>query len=266
VASRPLADAGAARPPRAIVLAGGRGTRLAPFTSVLPKPLMPIGNRSILELVVDQLVDHGIRDITLSVGYLSHLIRAVLDNGGRNPRARIRYVHEDEPLGTAGPLRLVKGLNDTFLVMNGDILTTLDYGELVEHHRRQGNALTIATHRRTVKIDYGVLDSYPDGDRARVMAYTEKPELSVVVSMGIYVLEPHVAGHVPEGEHFDFPELVQALLDAGEPVGSYEYDGLWFDIGRREDYERAVGVWNGDGDEDAVGGATRVDAAVRAPA
>jgi NDP-sugar pyrophosphorylase family protein len=242
-------DGAGPAPPRAIVLAGGRGARLAPFTSVLPKPLMPVGNRSILELVIDQLVDHGIRDITLSVGYLSHLIRAVLDNGGRNPRARIRYVHEDQPLGTAGPLRLVRGLSDTFLVMNGDILTTLDYGELVEHHRRQGNAVTIATHRRTVKIDYGVLDSYPDGDGAKVVAYTEKPELSMVVSMGIYVLEPRVASYVPEGEHFDFPELVQALLDAGEPVGSFEYDGLWFDIGRREDYERAVGIWNAEEDD-----------------
>ena len=242
----------ARRRPRAVVLAGGRGTRLAPFTSVLPKPLMPVGERSILEVVIDQLVDRGIVDITLSVGYLAHLIRAVLDNGGKNEAARIAYVHEEEPLGTAGPLRLVPGLDDTFLVMNGDILTTLDYGELIDHHRRQGNVLTIATHRRTVKIDYGVLDTEAAGDGARVSGYTEKPELQMTVSMGIYVLEPQAIDYVPEGERFDFPELVQALLEAGEPVGAYDYDGLWFDIGRREDYERAVGIWQGDAADDVV--------------
>lgn len=231
----------------AVVLAGGRGTRLAPYTSVLPKPLMPIGNRAILEIVVEQLVRSGIVDITLSVGYLSHLIRAVFENGIARHGANIAYVHESKPLGTAGPLRLVEGLDDTFIVMNGDILTSLDYAELVDYHRRNGNAVTIATHRRTAKIDYGVLDSRATGtEGVRVTGYTEKPELSMLVSMGIYVLEPHVVDLVPADEHFDFPDLVQALLAAGEPVGAFEYDGTWFDIGRREDYERAVAVWDAD--------------------
>jgi NDP-sugar pyrophosphorylase family protein len=148
---------------RAIVLAGGRGTRLAPYTSILPKPLMPIGERAILEIVVEQLAEQGFTDITFSVGYLSHLIRAVFDNRA-DPNVTIRYVQEDNALGTAGPLGLVEGLDETFLMMNGDILTTLDYRDIVRFHRRNRNVLTIATHERTVKFDYGVLH-LSNGDR-----------------------------------------------------------------------------------------------------
>jgi NDP-sugar pyrophosphorylase family protein len=229
---------------RAIILAGGRGTRLAPYTSILPKPLMPIGERAILEIVVEQLAQQGFTDITFSVGYLSHLIRAVFDNRA-DPNVTIRYVQEDNALGTAGPLRLVEGLDETFLMMNGDILTTLDYRDLVRFHRRNRNVLTIATHERTVKFDYGVLH-LSNGDRpgpSRVRAFEEKPEVASNVSMGVYVLEPSALAHVPESEHFDVPELVQALLGAGEPVGAYSYGGVWFDIGRKDDYELAVSVW-----------------------
>jgi NDP-mannose synthase len=236
---------------RAVVLAGGRGARLAPYTSVLPKPLMPIGKRAILEIVVEQLVANGIVDITFSVGYLSHLIRAVFEHGIARHGANISYVHEEQPLGTAGPLRLVDDLDDTFLVMNGDILTTIDYRELVAYHRRHGNAVTVATRRRTAKIDYGVLEAQETESGTRIVSYTEKPELSMLVSMGIYVLEPQVLELVPPGVHFDFPELVQALLASGERVGAFEYDGLWFDIGRREDYERAVAEWDADDSDEA---------------
>jgi dTDP-glucose pyrophosphorylase len=240
-------------PTRAIILAGGRGTRLAPYTSVLPKPLMPIGERAILEIVVERLADQGLTDITFCVGYLSHLIRAVFDNRS-DPRASIAYVHEESALGTAGPLRLVPALDDTFVVMNGDVLTTLDFRELVRHHRRHGNVVTIATFRRTVKIDYGVLYVHRDGNgngngngdgpaAQRVQAYEEKPEIASTVSMGVYVIEPRALDYIPPGTYFDFPDLVQALLAAGERVGSYAYDGLWFDIGRHDDYERAVAVW-----------------------
>jgi NDP-mannose synthase len=229
---------------KAVVLAGGRGTRLAPYTSVLPKPLMPVGERAILELVVEQLEACEITDITFCVGYLSHLIQAVFDNR-ENGHVAITYVHEHEALGTAGPLRLVPALDETFVVLNGDVLTDLDYGELVEHHRDNGNALTIATHDRSIKIDYGVLhlDGHLAADARRIIAYDEKPELVSTVSMGIYVLEPWVLEHVPDAEHFDVPDLVQALLDAGEQVGAYRFDGLWFDIGRKEDYERAITAW-----------------------
>jgi NDP-sugar pyrophosphorylase family protein len=231
---------------KAVVLAGGRGTRLAPYTSILPKPLMPVGDRSILELVVDQLEVSGIRDITFCVGYLSHLIRAVFDHR-ESESVEIGYVHEHDALGTAGPLRLVDGLDHTFIAMNGDVLTNLDYTELVRYHQRNENVLTIATHDRRIKIDYGVLHLQELGMNGhthhRITEFQEKPEIVSTVSMGIYVMEPRVIDFVPEGRPFDLPDLVHALLEAGEPIGAYKYDGLWFDIGRKEDYERAVEEW-----------------------
>jgi NDP-mannose synthase len=232
-------DAGGLVGMKAVVLAGGRGTRLAPYTSVLPKPLMPVGERSILEIVVEQLEEAGIVDINFCVGYLSHLIQAVFDNR-QNGHVNITYVHEDDALGTAAPLRLVDGLDDTFLVMNGDVLTTLDYRDLIRYHREQGNTLTIATRTRPIKIDYGILHL---DVRQRVRDFEEKPELTSSVSMGIYVMEPEVLDHIPEDRHFDFPDLVFALLEAGLPVGAYRHEGLWFDIGRQEDYERAAEAW-----------------------
>jgi NDP-mannose synthase len=222
-----------------VVLAGGRGTRLAPYTSILPKPLMPIGDRSILEVVVGQLEEAGIVDIHFCVGYLAHLIEAVFDSR-QNGHVNITYVHEQEALGTAGPLRLVDGLDSTFMVMNGDVLSTIDYANLVGFHREHGNALTIATHERSIKIDYGMLHLDED---SQVRAYDEKPTISSRVSMGIYVMEPEVIEHVPEDEYFDFPDLVRVLLAHGERVGAYAHDGMWFDIGRREDYERATDAW-----------------------
>ena len=238
---------------RAVVLAGGRGTRLAPYTSVLPKPLMPIGERAILEIVVEQLERHGIRDITLCVGHLAHLIRSVFDNRA-NGHVKIRYVHEREALGTAGPLRLVDDLDETFLVMNGDVLTTLDYRALIRHHRQAGNAVTIATRERTFKVDYGVLYVENGATSARIVRFDEKPELQSTVSMGVYVFEPGVLDYVPPGEHFDFPDLVQALLRRGEPVGAYLFDGPWFDIGREDDHARAVEAWM-NGELNGMGGA-----------
>jgi NDP-sugar pyrophosphorylase family protein len=229
---------------KAVVLAGGRGTRLAPYTSVLPKPLMPVGERAILELVVEQLEACAITDITFCVGYLAHLIQAVFDNR-ENGHVDISYVHEHEALGTAGPLRLVPDLDTTFVVLNGDVLTDLNYAELVAHHRENGNAVTIATRDRPIKIDYGVLhlDGHIAPSGRRIIGYEEKPELVSTVSMGIYVLEPWVLEHIPAGRHFDVPDLVQALLAAGEQVGAYRFEGLWFDIGRKEDYEHAVAAW-----------------------
>jgi len=234
---------------KAVILAGGRGTRLAPYTSILPKPLMPVGDRAILEIVVDQLVRHEFHDIALSVGYLSHLIRAVFDHRAHTD-ALITYVQEEKALGTAGPLRLIEGLDQTFLAMNGDVLTTLDYRALVRHHQESGNLLTIATHERRVKIDYGVL--YLDGvdsRSGRVQAYEEKPEITSLVSMGIYVVEPQALLHIPDDTYFDIPDLVQCLLAAGDPVGAFTYDGLWFDIGRKDDYELAVDAWERNGNE-----------------
>lgn len=228
---------------KTVVLAGGRGTRLAPYTSVLPKPLMPVGDKSILEVVVGQLEEAGVVDIQFCVGYLAHLVQAVFDNR-ENGHVKITYVREQEALGTAAPLRLVKGLDRTFIAMNGDVLTTLDYGELVKYHREQGNVLTIATHKRSISIDYGMIQL---DVTSRVRGFEEKPKIVSPVSMGIYVLEPEVLDHIPQGEYFDFPDLVQALLDDEQRVGAYLYDGLWFDIGRQEDYELAVNAWSQNG-------------------
>jgi NDP-sugar pyrophosphorylase family protein len=225
---------------RAVILAGGKGTRLAPYTTVLPKPLMPIGDRAILDVVVRQLASYGYTRLTFAVGYLAHLVRAVFGDG-EAWGVSIEYHEEQQPLGTAGPLALVEGLDRTFLAMNGDVMTTLDYGELFDLHRRAGNAMTIATHRRTIRTEYGVL--HVDGSQGgtdRVTGYEEKPELSYTVSMGVYVLEPRALLHIPVNERFDVPDLVLALLRAGEPVGSFLYEGYWLDIGRHDDYEQAL--------------------------
>jgi NDP-sugar pyrophosphorylase family protein len=233
---------GRGRPVRAVVLAGGRGTRLAPYTSVLPKPLMPIGNRAILEVVIDQLAHHGFNDVTLCVGHLAHLIRAVFDSRNGNASGSIEYVHEEEPLGTAGPLRRV-GRGEPLLVMNGDVLTTLDFSSLVDHHVESGNILTVATNQRTIKIDYGVI--YVSGSNGSTMidTFEEKPEIISTVSMGVYVIEPAAVEYIPEGSYFDIPDLIHALLAAGEPVGAYTHDGIWFDIGRQDDYAEAANAW-----------------------
>lgn len=225
---------------RAVILAGGRGRRLEPFTSVLPKPLMPVGDRAIVEITVDRLVECGINDITLCVGYLAHLIEAVLSR--RSEKVRLTYVQEPTPRGTAGPLRLVEDLAGTFLLMNGDLLTDLDFRELVDAHRRSGDVVTIATHHRRQKIDYGVLH-IADDNSPRLVRYEEKPEIALTVSMGIYVMEPQVLEHIPATGYFDFPQLVQVLLDVGLPVGTFPFSGFWLDIGRRDDYEEAVEHW-----------------------
>jgi NDP-sugar pyrophosphorylase family protein len=223
----------------AVILAGGRGTRLAPYTSILPKPLMPIGDRSILELVVDQLAAHGVSQITFCVGYLAHLIEAVMAHT-LQPGVDLKYVHESQPMGTAAPLQAMPPPQSTFLVMNGDVLTDVDYGRLVDHHRRSGNVVTIATYQRSVQIEYGVLH-FDEGHP--VQAWEEKPTVTSNVSMGIYVVEPMALDHIPVGVRFDFPDLVRRLMGAGHRVGSYRHDGMWFDIGNHDDYAHAVTVW-----------------------
>jgi NDP-mannose synthase len=221
---------------RAVILAGGRGSRLAPYTTVLPKPLLPVGDRAILDVVVRQLHRAGFDELTIAVGHLAHLIAAVFGDGSAHD-VRIEYHEEDSPLGTAGPLATITGLDDTFLMLNGDVLTTLDFRAFMDAHRASGNKLTIATHGREVKIDYGVL--HTDATQ-RLVGYEEKPTLAYTVSMGIYALEPDTRAYVPAGKPFDLPDLVHALLEAGEPVGAYPYDGYWLDIGRHDDYEQAI--------------------------
>ena len=227
-------------PKRAVILAGGKGSRLGPYTTVLPKPLLPVGDRAILDVVVHQLRDFGFTDLTLAVGYLAHIVRAVMGDGS-NHGVSIDYHEEEEPLGTVGPLATIDGLDDSFLVMNGDVLTALDYGELVNVHRESGNVLTIASHRRTVHTEYGVLHlDGAAGETRQVTGFEEKPAIPYVVSMGVYVLQPRALDFIDHDQYLDLPDLVLRLLDAGEPVGSYLYEGYWLDIGRHEDYEKAL--------------------------
>jgi NDP-sugar pyrophosphorylase family protein len=225
---------------RAVILAGGKGSRLGPYTTVLPKPLLPIGDRAILDVVIHQLRDLGFADITLAVGHLAHLVRAVMGDGSKWG-VNIDYQEENEPLGTVGPLADIDRLDDSFLVMNGDVLTTLDYSDLMDLHRESGNLLTIASHRRVVRTDYGVLHVNGSAGRTRtVTGFEEKPEVPYVVSMGVYAMEPRALEFIDQGTYLDVPDLVLRLIEAGEQVGSYLFDGYWLDIGRPQDYERAI--------------------------
>jgi NDP-sugar pyrophosphorylase family protein len=207
---------------------------------VLPKPLLPVGDKAILDVVVHQLRGHGFTDLTFAVGYLSHLIQAVFGDGSARG-VSIDYHEESQPLGTAGPLATIDAIDDTFLVMNGDVLTTLDYGMLYEAHQTAGNLLTIAAHRRVVRTDYGVIHTEPQSTLTdRVIGYEEKPEIPYVVSMGVYVAEPAVRDYIPVDERLDIPDLVLRILADGGTVGSFLFDGYWLDVGRHDDYEKAI--------------------------
>ena len=221
---------------KAVVLAGGKGTRLAPYTTVFPKPMVPLGHRPILEIILKQLSYYGFTEIILSVGYLAELIQAYFQNGAHPDGVNLTYAKEQKPLGTAGPLGSIPSLDETFLVMNGDILTSLNYSELIERHRKQGAMLTIATNQRQVQIDLGVVKAGSDNV---VTAYLEKPETVYRASMGIYVYEPEVLHYIEPDTCLDFPELVNRLIDAGETVIGCPVDAYWLDIGRHDDYAKA---------------------------
>jgi NDP-sugar pyrophosphorylase family protein len=220
---------------QAVVLAGGKGTRLAPYTNVLPKPLMPIGNMPILEVLLRQMKVAGFDEVTLTVGHLAELLEAFFKNGERFG-LHIRYSIEDSPLGTAGPLAMVGGLEDTFLVCNGDVLTTLGIKELLKAHRDQGGIATIAMHHRQVKINLGVIQS---NEMNEITGYMEKPSMDYMVSMGIYMFEPKVLKYIEPNQYLDFPDLVLKLLAANEKVYGYPFDGYWQDLGDPNDYQQA---------------------------
>ena len=221
---------------KAVILAGGKGTRLAPYTKILPKPLMPIDDMPILEVLLRQLKAAGVKDIVITVGHLAALLRTYFLDG-REFGLNITYSYEDQPLGTAGPLALVPGLNETFFVMNGDVLTTLNFLDLLKFHRSQNAIATIAAHRRTVNIDLGVLQH--DESSFELTGYIEKPSYDYVVSMGVYIFEPAALKYIPKNEHLDFPDLVLKMIKAGEKVVHLPYEGYWKDLGRADDYEQA---------------------------
>jgi NDP-sugar pyrophosphorylase family protein len=228
---------GAAAGLSVVVLAGGKGVRLHPFTVSFPKPLVPLGDSPVLDVLIRRLLSFGINDITLSLGHLAELIQAYFQS--RQPiskELKLRYIVEEKPTGTAGSVALVPDLSDTFLVMNGDLLTDLDLNALVSFHRDRKALLTIAAHIRTVKIDFGVLEI----DREfRIRNYHEKPETIYHVSMGIYVYERKVLHYIEPKKYLDFPDLVLRLIEAGETVCAYSTDCAWLDIGRPDDYAKA---------------------------
>jgi NDP-mannose synthase len=225
---------------RAVILAGGKGVRLYPITKVIPKPLVPLGEMPILEIVIRQLEKHGIRRITLAVGYKANLIRAYFGDGSEYG-VKIDYSYEAAPLGTAGPLAMINGLNETFLMMNADVLTDLNYQGLLDFHRSQGGIATVGAYERQVKIDLGVI--IKDGE-GRIKDYVEKPTTSHLVSMGVYIFEARVLPYLKKNEYLDFPDLIKILIKDGQQVNYYPFSGHWLDIGRHEDYAQAAEEFN----------------------
>ncbi len=224
---------------RAVILAGGEGIRLRPYTTVLPKPLMPIGDRPVLDIVVRQLKAHGFERITIATGYLAELIEAFFGDGEKYG-VPIDYYREREPLGTVGALALIDGLaDDDILVMNGDVLTDIDYGALLDRHGASDAAATIATKVRDIQVSLGVLRFDDDGDPTRLTGYDEKPTLDYIASMGVYCFAPRALSYIEPGERLDFPDLVLRLIAAGETVRAWPSDDYWLDIGRHDDYEQA---------------------------
>jgi NDP-sugar pyrophosphorylase family protein len=221
---------------KAIVLAGGKGARLAPYTKILPKSLMPIGDMPILEILLRQMKRAGFDEVVITVGHLAGLVQAFFQDGN-HLGVHISYSLEDTPLGTSGPLSLVKGLDQTFLVSNGDVLTTLDMKELVRFHSEHKATATIAVHCRKVNIDFGVVQC---DENCRIVGYTEKPSIDYMVSMGIYVFEPKVLTYIPYCQYLDLPDLVKIMISAGENVVGFPYSGYWQDLGRPDDYEQAT--------------------------
>lgn len=237
-----MSGPGPAAPRHAVILAGGKGTRLRPYTTTIPKPLVPIGDESaILEIVLRQLASNGFRRATIAIGHLGELIRAYVGDGGQWG-VEVDYAVEAAPLGTIGPVvTILDRLPEHFLVLNGDILTDLGYAALLEAHVASGAPLTIATYERDVAVDFGVLE-VRDG---RVVGFSEKPVLHYDVSMGVYALSRSTLAGYRSGQALGFDQLVLDLLAAGREPASYPFDGYWLDIGRPDDYDRANAEFGG---------------------
>lgn len=225
---------------KAVVMAGGKGARLHPFTASLPKPLMPLGDMPVLEIVLRQLRAHGVEEVVLAVNHLHHLIRSFFGDG-REIGLKIRYWVENEPLGTCGALNgFLETMPSSFLLMNGDILTNFNYRAFSEHHASVGAAATVATYRRSHRIDFGVLEVSQDNI---IQNYVEKPEVSHLVSMGIYMLQRDaVASMLKEPGYKDMPQLLMDLVHARHLVSSFASDCFWLDIGNPDDYAQAQDI------------------------
>lgn len=220
---------------KAVIQAGGRGTRLQPYTMVLPKPLMPVGAQPVVELLLKWLRRNGSHDIYITTGHLGHLIRSVCGDG-RQWDLRIKYTEETQPLGTIGALTLLRDeINSTLLVVNGDVLTDLNVNAFTAFHRQHKNLLSIAAARRDVRIDFGVIEE----NTGQVTGFKEKPLLAHIASMGVYCMEPEILDHIPNGIPFGFDDLMYCMLGKKLAVHTFLHDGLWLDIGRVEDFRRA---------------------------
>lgn len=219
---------------KAVIMTGGKGLRMAPYTQVLPKGLLPVGEQPLLEILVKQLAHHGFTHIIMACGYRANLIQAYFGNGKRW-NVEITYQVEREPLGTAGPLKTIPQLTEPFLLMNCDVLTTLSFRTLWQFHTATDSLLTVAAKKQPIPIEFGVLET--DGNR--IVDFLEKPVHHARVNMGIYVMEPDVLAYIPENRYFDIPDLIRALLAENKPVNCFENDALWLDVGRPVDLTKA---------------------------
>lgn len=221
---------------KAVILAGGKGTRLRPYTTVIPKPLVPVGNRTIFEILINRLKKCGVTELTICVNHLAELIISYFGNGNKWG-VKIEYSMESKQLGTVAPIRMIRNLPENFLVMNGDLLTDLDFRKLYDYHLKNESLITIATYKRTEKVDFGVMEI--DKSKNIVLDFKEKPEYELNVSMGVYVLNKKVLNKIPLNEQFGFDNLMLTLLKDKQTIKVYPYDGYWLDIGRPDDYEKA---------------------------
>lgn len=219
----------------AVILAGGRGTRLHPYTIAIPKPLVPIVDKPILEIIIIQLAKQGFERIIITVNHQANIIMAYFGNG-QKWGIKIEYSLEDMPLGTMGPLKLLPDLPECFLVMNGDILTDLNYADFIKRHIQAQEMFSIASYKRVLKSDYGVLEV----DRSRLVGFKEKPEIPFLVSMGVYGVSKKTLKYIPDGQYFGFDRLMSQLLKEHIEVRIVEHTGYWMDIGRPDDYEQAI--------------------------
>lgn len=221
---------------KAVILAGGKGTRLRPLTYSIPKPLVAVGRKPILEIIIERLRDHDFKDIILTVEYKAELIRAYFQDGS-SLGVNIYYHQEDRYSGTAGPVKQVKHLLDDepFITMNGDLLTDLDFSKMYKAHADKSSELTMATTSYDVTLPYGVVDTKDD----KITSIREKPTMKFLINAGIYILSPSALDIIPADDPFDMPDLIQSLVDQKRKVETYFIDGEWQDLGTMENYEKA---------------------------
>jgi dTDP-glucose pyrophosphorylase/CBS domain-containing protein len=221
-------------PLQAVIMAGGSGTRLRPLTEDLPKPMLPVGDRPLMEVIIEQLRQSGIGRVNITTHYLPDKITDYFGNG-ENFGVELNYVSEDRPLGTAGSLGLINWPRDTLLVINGDILTKVNFRAMLDYHHEHGADITVGVRKYDLQVPYGVVEC----EDQRVSRLREKPSLSFFVNAGIYMLEPRVNQHIPNGEHYDMTDLIDRLIQKGRPVVSFPIVEYWLDIGEPSDYARA---------------------------